>query len=979
MAVTFDSVGAGTTGIGTSPTWTDSATAGAYAIAAGGGQSTLSAATYGGASMSDLGDDTLTGAQGSLYGLSGVASGSQTVTLTQANTWYAANSVTYLNVSSVSAAQFASGTGTSASQSVTCSAGQMIVQAFFTLNAGFTPSGGTNRYNGNSSGFASVTISDATSNTTFTATLSSSQNWVGIAVVLSPSGGAPPDPGLGARLVPQIPNRFVGPTALRNKKRMPQPYRPLIPYRHVDGANSSWKVSTAPAPLLPNPFANVIQKLNAGQSVNIQALGDSTCHGFGDTNGSGGWVAWLGTYLGIYYNVNVNYYDVSPGTGYTLVPAESYTASGTNTNTISMFNGGINGSGFEGFGNEEYYMVNGGLLACQFGFPIPDACFVYNGINDISNGTSITSSQWVADVKTYLTGVGTGDGGVPAGYPGLQHYIPGVPIIYCPQHYSWTITNFATAYYPYQSAVAAALTLNGNSLPLTPAAQPGLNDVWVLDTQQSFTPTAFTQSQIMSGTNGNGDPHPNDFGYQVIATWMLSQLAPFMSNAGYSYSAPRIPNPMVGPMALRNQKRMPSVNSRSATFNNFSDGANVTISWATADDGFLDHPGAKTSVIIPNRFVGPTALRQGKRQPYVGYRSASFSDGANQTITFTTPTNGRRGITDGANQTIVFGFSTQGVRGARDGANSIWTFTTSDDGFIDHPGAKTSIIIPNPNVGPMALRNKKRLPYVAYVHASGQQGFSDGANSAWVFTTSDNGHRGITDAANSSWTFTRSTGGTRGVRDGANQTITFTASTQGVRGVRDGANVTITFIASDDGFIDHPRFMPLIIPNPFVGPMAMRNRKRMPYRGAVSFGHQALTDGANSNWVFSTSANGHRGITATANTTIVFSDTPAGVRGVRDGANVTITASFVASGHRGIHDGANQTITVHCTPTGKQGFHDGANLHLVFVTSDDGFIHPFLIDVAGTVIVGPNEIRSVTLPPSVFNVIVSQQNVIEVV
>jgi hypothetical protein len=216
--------------------------------------------------------------------------------------------------------------------------------------------------------------------------------------------------------------------------------------------------------------------------------------------------------------------------------------------------------------------------------------------------------------------------------------------------------------------------------------------------------------------------------------------------------------------------------------------------FTTSDDGFVDHPGARTAVIIPTPFVGPQALRNQKRMPYYPYKAAGNTDAANSTWVFTTSTDGHRGITDGA--------------------NTSWVFTTSDDGFIDHPGAKTGVIIPNPLVGPQALRNMKRMPYRTYRAL------------------------GNTDAANSTWTFS--------------------FSTQGVRGASDGANLVIDFTTSDDGFVDHKGAKTSVqIPNPFVGPQALRVHKRMPYVGQSIRLGVGISDGANQTLAFNASTDGY--------------------------------------------------------------------------------------------------------------------------
>ena len=92
----------------------------------------------------------------------------------------------YTDVGSVGSAQSTYGTGPT-SQSVTCSSGQTISQAYGIYGSYFTASlVGTERYNGSSSGEAGLLISDASASTTFDAHKDvSTAPWGGIAFVLS--------------------------------------------------------------------------------------------------------------------------------------------------------------------------------------------------------------------------------------------------------------------------------------------------------------------------------------------------------------------------------------------------------------------------------------------------------------------------------------------------------------------------------------------------------------------------------------------------------------------------------------------------------------------------------------------------------------------------------------------------------------------------------------------------------------------------
>jgi hypothetical protein len=197
--VAFDSVGAGSDlESGTTISWThDVVTAGAEAIAAVGikGSATVSSVQFGGTTMTSAGpaenlDNTSGDGLLQFFTLADVPSGSQTVTVTiSATDEIIGQSVAYTGVASVSATQNADGDGTSLSQTVDCTSGQMIVQAFAGnhIDAFTSVSGGTNRSNKSINALGEgiqLSVSDATASTTFTAS-SGSADWAGVAVVLS--------------------------------------------------------------------------------------------------------------------------------------------------------------------------------------------------------------------------------------------------------------------------------------------------------------------------------------------------------------------------------------------------------------------------------------------------------------------------------------------------------------------------------------------------------------------------------------------------------------------------------------------------------------------------------------------------------------------------------------------------------------------------------------------------------------------------
>lgn len=198
MPLTFDAVGTGSGAAsgGGSFSWTHTATAGAYVLAfATNYDDRTPTMTYGGTSMTYLGNvaqnNSGFNAILAMYGLANVAGGAKTVTVTQGtNVTGSGNSVSYINVNAVGAPSTAYGTGVTATQSLTCSAGQIIVQAFsgggFGSTVVFTStSTGAVRYNGGAATYnAPLLIEDATASTTFAAT-NTSNPWGGIGAILS--------------------------------------------------------------------------------------------------------------------------------------------------------------------------------------------------------------------------------------------------------------------------------------------------------------------------------------------------------------------------------------------------------------------------------------------------------------------------------------------------------------------------------------------------------------------------------------------------------------------------------------------------------------------------------------------------------------------------------------------------------------------------------------------------------------------------
>lgn len=157
------------------------------------GARTISSVTCGGTAMTSLGavdhNNTSTVGRTYLYGLSGVSTGSKSLVATFSGSVYGVlQSVAFTGATSAGTAQTGFGSGTSLSQSATCTSGQALVQAFGNRYGGFTsPSGGTNRFNGVSAqAYGSMSLSTATASVGFTATASSNEPWAAIAVPLNP-------------------------------------------------------------------------------------------------------------------------------------------------------------------------------------------------------------------------------------------------------------------------------------------------------------------------------------------------------------------------------------------------------------------------------------------------------------------------------------------------------------------------------------------------------------------------------------------------------------------------------------------------------------------------------------------------------------------------------------------------------------------------------------------------------------------------
>ena len=198
LAVNYDAVGAGLVNIaGGSPyTFSHTASSGTYAVLtlyAGAFSGSPTTVTYGGISMSSLGSIALGSGSGLyMYGLANVPGGAQTISITTSGNVLLgmAQSVSYSNVVSVSAATTSSGTSTTPSIGpISCTRGQVVVCGLASSAGGTVnmkwPMGGINRYLAQATHTA-LEISDCAATMTFSATINSN-GWGGIGVVLKPT------------------------------------------------------------------------------------------------------------------------------------------------------------------------------------------------------------------------------------------------------------------------------------------------------------------------------------------------------------------------------------------------------------------------------------------------------------------------------------------------------------------------------------------------------------------------------------------------------------------------------------------------------------------------------------------------------------------------------------------------------------------------------------------------------------------------
>lgn len=482
------------------------------------GAAAPSAVTCGGAAMTRLdfiGVNNAAAPSGLYaYAIEGVPEGALALEVDGGNSFgWCAGAVAYSDVGSISATfQTAFGSNaTNPSQAVTVPAGSIVVQGFAVGGAAnlsaSTDAGAINRITTvSSTGWEGMAVNEVNASTTLHSTPSpATHSWCALAITLNPHSGTSVSPSSATVTVaggtPSItdtsPSTFTPASATVSVVGgTPEVFNPVI----VEPASAHVAV-TGGTPLLSGaPFAGVLAKLQAGQSVTIQTIGDSTVAGHQDGANLNGWVGRLGIILGTYFNVSVLVADYNSTTG--VYGAAATYHSGAGSNTITVLNGGV---GSTSLANQTIFLANGLLTVSN-----PDVILISTGFNELIN-QSYTVAGFVSQYEAFI--------------PAVRGFCPTAPIVVTTENplggaYGVYAAGMQTAF----SALTTAFV--GQNLPVSPAlAWSSAFDVWILDTQQAFGST------FQSALSADGI-HPNAAGYAVEANWMASELAPTVSVGG---------------------------------------------------------------------------------------------------------------------------------------------------------------------------------------------------------------------------------------------------------------------------------------------------------------------------------------------------------------------------------------------------------------------------------------------------------------
>lgn len=384
-----------------------------------------------------------------------------------------------------------------------------------------------------------------------------------------------------------------------------------------------------------------------------------------------------------------------------------------------------------------------------------------------------------------------------------------------------------------------------------------------------------------------------------------------------------------------------------------------------ASDGLQPAP----PLLIANRYVGPMALRAAFRRaqswasgpPPV--QNDYTGDATSTAITVGLTADGVVGTLSSATTAITVGLTATGVVGivaaatstditvglTADGVVGVVGVATSTDvtvglsvsGSMDELHPAPPLIIANRYVGPMALRAAFRR---AQPWGIGPDAFSaDAASTDTTVGLTATGVVGtVTSATSTDITVGLTATSTVGTASTATTAVTVGLTASGIVGTVSSATTTVTVGLTADGVIGvvgqadsaitvglnadgvNPDNIPpaaapgIVIPNRYVGPMALR----AAFRRAQQWLNQLtglISDAQSTDTTVALTATGVVGTSSTVATTITAGLTATGVVGVVGQASTAITVGLTATGGGAASSTATTAITVGLTATGVVG------------------------------------------------------------
>ena len=561
-----------------------------------------------------------------------------------------------LNVNSVASNALADGSSTSpASGSTTLTTGQFALNVLGSGSFGGTTtigsatgSGVTNKVLSPSSGGNGNNLCvgySSTSGVTFGATLSATNLWSSITLVLNPKTGNAYSDGanrtvmftptmVGKRGASSTANRTIawanspsGPHSISDGANRAIAFTPTVVGHKNSTSTANRTVTFTPTIVGPlGPFEIALGHLASKTSCSWQFVGDSTIEGVGDTAAIGGWVGRFGMILGSFYGFTVvmEQYGGS-GDGIYGSPQTLYTAPGGSPPVITLLNGGIGGTGIN---SNDLAELSAGLL------PIadPDVIIIGTGLNDLGIDAR-TTAEFASDMQTFVTDI--------------QGQCPNVPIIITTEN---SCNPLGVSDFP--AGIDAMLAAFGvGNIPLSPVLQTtNVTGVWALDSQAAlgydWELNYLPDTPLGPGTMGDSF-HPTNAGYLQEAGWYAAQLAPDSVQAiSDGANLTMTVNRPIGGSVPRSDHANTTVTVARAgtTVRNTAATANRSI---TATVGATTVRGARatanTTVTAARTAAGKFALKGTAPRsivPVFDVGTGSVADGANLTITFTPATTG---------------------------------------------------------------------------------------------------------------------------------------------------------------------------------------------------------------------------------------------------------------------------------------------------------------------------------------------------